>query len=362
VVLDAEYPDIAQLGTITTVQEAMQALEDVSNITLATRHLYDQQIWPFWLRGSPAFLDRHHTQHRLQSLVDSIPVAWRQACADLTPLQVLHGPSQADVAIMLRDRLGWLSTKGKPLKLTAASVKLLTQLQLGPIQLLRQQKYQQFVREALQGPPDLSHQLANLQQRVLPMLRHMWLLPWDNNRKELLWRLVVDGVPSAARMHMTGDTCACGVVAPGRRHHFWECPVAVAVVAAIRQQLPGQPVVCCHHIWLAVPPACPVRCHRGVWSVVALAALLAMDKGRALLCKWKLDPPQRSLDQQLHAVKRVAVVSFWDMLQDFVALGMCPQPWLAQIGEAHPFLRVQLDANAAPHLRLHRVLPVQVPP
>ena len=73
----------------------------------------------------------------------------------------------------------------------------------------------------------------------------------------------------------------------GRRHHFWECPVAQAVVAVMQQQLVGwmagplQP----HHVLCMVCPA-GVRgvgapaLHRGVWRVVCLAAICALDGGR----------------------------------------------------------------------------------
>ena len=77
---------------------------------------------------------------------------------------------------------------------------------------------------------------------------------------------------------------------PGRRHHFWECPVAQAVVGIMQQQLVGwmpgalQP----HHVLcMRCPEPVPSAggapgpaVHKGVWRVVCLAAINAMDSGR----------------------------------------------------------------------------------
>ncbi len=50
--------------------------------------------------------------------------------------------------------------------------------------------------------------------------------------------MAVDGVPVPGNSRMHGSApkaCACcGAVAPSPRlHHFWDCPVAQAVVAAV---------------------------------------------------------------------------------------------------------------------------------
>ena len=156
------------------------------------------------------------------------------------------------------------------------------------------------------------------------------------------------------------------------------------------------------HVWLMLAPqgASPACCvHRGVWRVVCLAALAAMDKGRAAANGWALEqrraaeqaaaaqqpqpsqprgpgrqqridevlqpaPPtahqqqhnaqvqqRRQVAQQqaaqqlqqqaaarLEEVKRAAVARFWELLQDFVVVQAAPAAWLPCIAPDHPFL------------------------
>ena len=62
-----------------------------------------------------------------------------------------------------------------------------------------------------------------------------------------------------------------------RLHHFWKCPVAAAIVGAIRGQIPGGGAISCADIWLLRPP--PGVTHSGVWGMVAAAAIAAMHYG-----------------------------------------------------------------------------------
>ena len=103
--------------------------------------------------------------------------------------------------------------------------------------------------------------------------------------------------------------CVCGPVAGGqppcRRHHFWDCPVAQAVVGVLQQQLAGwfsdalQPqhvlcMVCPVVVGVAGAPAL----HKGVWRVVCLAAINTMDEGRVAANKLNV---QRREEQQAAA-------------------------------------------------------------
>ena len=56
-----------------------------------------------------------------------------------------------------------------------------------------------------------------------------------NDMKEDFWRLFHNGFPTAGRLHASEQRCGagCSAVSPGRMHHFWECPVAQAVVAVL---------------------------------------------------------------------------------------------------------------------------------
>ena len=62
-----------------------------------------------------------------------------------------------------------------------------------------------------------------------------------NVYKEAAWRLTLNGFPTAARMHNQQQSpCeACGVLGLDVGHHFWSCPVAVAVRQEIEGQLRG---------------------------------------------------------------------------------------------------------------------------
>jgi hypothetical protein len=247
--------------------------------------------------------------------------------------------------------------------------------------------------------------------------RQLWKLKWDNAFKEVYWRLVLNGLATAERMHLQQCNCVCGPVEggqPGRQHHFWDCPVAQSVVRVLQQQLVGwfpgalQPQ---HVLCMVCPVAVGVEgapvLHNGVWRVVCLAAINAMEVGRRAAYKLgveqkqqaaelaeqqqnaaipqgqqlitdMLQPATLTLDQQQHqaqvrqrqqlrvqqqqqqqhqaAVARLAEVQqqavsrFWELLQDFVVLRAAPDSWLPHIAPDHPFLRVNGDS-----LGVHRV-------
>ena len=97
--------------------------------------------------------------------------------------------------------------------------------------------------------------------------------------------------------------------------------------------------------------------------MVCQAALLGMDKGRRLMVATTLadrHQQHRGLHSlpgpaQLQVVCRVAAATFWDMLADYVGLGMTPVTWLAEVHSQHPFLGVQLAADGRRSLVLRRV-------
>jgi hypothetical protein len=200
----------------------------------------------------------------------------------------------------------------------------------------------------------MQHQLQQQQQQrqqtaveaglqdLQDAFKQLWKLPWENQRKELFWRLALDGLPTAERMH-TGEPCQCGeAVAPGRQHHFWECPVAVSVRQELQAQLaPGAAELQCADLWLVRPVP---SVHYGVWKVVCLAAMNAMDAGRRTLRK--LDGAQQVSEAARAApvvvpvlvAQRVAVAHFWALLQDFCVLASVPKRWFSWLDVDHPFL------------------------
>jgi hypothetical protein len=210
-------------------------------------------------------------------------------------------------------------------------------------------KHACFLQEATVG---LQWDQHSLHAELQSLLRSLWRLPWDNCRKEVFWRMTLDGLPSAARMHMMGSSCDCGAVAPDRQHQFWGCPVAQAVTQVMQEQVPAHCVVRRVNVWLCRPPT-PLM-HVGVWQVACLAGIISMNKGRQLMYRLAREQPALSGQQRVEIACKVAVATFWDMLADFVGVGMCPPQWMAAVGAAHPFLHVVHDAQGAPALRVNR--------
>lgn len=183
-------------------------------------------------------------------------------------------------------------------------------------------------------------------------LKRLWQLPWENCRKEPFWRLVYNAHPTAARLHLP-DPCTCGTAPADRQHHFWACPIARAVLSAITASLPFQPSTSGaaadvppdlpqRAIWLAqAPPAV----HEGVWGVVCLAAVEAMDHGRRRMYAMRhttaVLPPPTAI---VATCSRSAVARFWCLLADFAALRRAPASWRTHCPPGHPFL--SFDAAA----------------
>lgn len=365
----------------------------------------------------------------LEDVLSALPVGWRAAATAATP--PAPGPLAAflesdglspaafsrpvsarelQVECGLVSGLGW-RLGGTSVRVSALSVRQATALQLRPLADLRARYQRDFVDAVapvvVRGDPTKVEACC---KAVVTAQRQLWKLRWDNYFKEVYWRLVLNGLATAERMHMHDCDCVCGQVQggqPDRRHHFWECAVAQAVVAQLQQQLAGwcpgalQP----HHVLcmlcpeaVGAPGARPL--HKGVWRVVCLAAINAMDLGRRaanlagmqqrqqaaleaaqqqlprvpedqLLITDLLEPEALSLEQQQHQaqvqqrrqaeaqldqqqrqqqaaakleeVKQQAVARFWELLQDFVVLRAAPRAWLPQLAPDHPFLRVTSD-------------------
>ena len=227
-------------------------------------------------------------------------------------------------------RLGWLR-QGRPLLLSTFTVRAGTDLLIAPVEQRRREArlapYAALALDAAAGPVD----------ELLDLLQRLWRIRWENERKEPFWRLVYDAFPTAARLHLQ-QPCLCGAqAAADRHHHFWACPVAQAVIAAITSaaaaQQPLAPPLSKASIWLARPPA---TCYSGVWDVVCLAAVAAMDHGRRRMYALSTGPPPQT---PLHvSSSRSAVARFWELLADFVALRCVPASWQDHCPLGHPFI------------------------
>ena len=377
----------------------------------------------------------------LQQVLGALPAGWRQAAEAAVPVSAsstvpgsleawlesdglgrpfARQPTDREVEVDcgLAAGIGWRLGR-TCVSVASLTVKHATALQLGPLHELRANYRRDFVDSialpAVRGNP------AEVQvccDAVVAAQKSLWRLRWDNAYKEVYWRLVCDGLATAERMHQQDCECVCGPVVGGqlgRRHHFWECPVAQAVVDVMQQQLVGwmsgalQP----HHVLcMRCPEPVPgvggapgPAMHKGLWRVVCLAAVNAMDGGRRAANKIRLEQRQQqqaevaaqqaaaapadqrlitsmlqpaalTAAQQQHrvqvqqrqqaqaqlrqqqqqqeaadrltAAKQKAVSQFWALLQDVVVLSAVPRPWCVGLPASHPFLRV-VDGAVSVH-------------
>lgn len=215
----------------------------------------------------------------------------------------------------------------------------------------RGERHAAFVVEALGLVPDPSVTVP------LPAaFTTLWKLRWDNQYKDVYWRLTINGLPTAQRMHLLGDTrpCHCagaGAAHPGRLHHFWECTAAQAVRGELQRGLGAAPTR--QQLWLLDTPP-PL--HAGAWGVVCLAAFNAMWRARAPLCVPAVRARvQASLPASVSISEyaaKYAVTQFWAMLEDFVRRAEVPDAWRRKVGHGHPFLCFPTPGAT---LKVHRV-------
>jgi hypothetical protein len=156
------------------------------------------------------------------------------------------------------------------------------------------------------GLPEGAPVPAEQHTQLVNLLAGLWKLKWENENKEVYWRLTVDGLPKF------NQACPCGGAHQSRLHTFWNCPVAQRLRAELAACLPAGTQLSRTAVWLMEPPP---RCHEGVWRVVCLAALSAMRHGEKQLFRLYLDRErplrlQRQQQQQLVA-ERARHDSLW---------------------------------------------------
>lgn len=358
--LEAQFEDLANIASFCTLKDALLALDGLHGGTLQAAAYQQWVIW--WLRNSPGFICQDHTYRRLKALVDAIPACWK-AAVNIHALGVQ--PSSEEIVVTkFLPKIQWLYPRSSvPVGLSQLKVKQATKLQLGPLMEARAVKQMSFLSEAVVGMNMPLGCNGISPDSLPPLYKQLWGLPWDNKKKVVYWLLTHNGLPTAERLGKTEETCYCGVQMPGRAHHFWDCPVALAVRGEIERALSHNSRhvdIERHHVWLMHTPPCR-GLHRGVWLVACLSALLAMHTGMRLLTRWRLHtaqeherapPPE---DERIGAASRVAIASFWDELQDFISLGLAPATWISEITNQHPLIKVSTRAGGERKLALHKV-------
>jgi hypothetical protein len=318
---------------------------------------YVAHVWAPLLRRTMHLPTRERLEDRLPLLLAALPAQWRSARAAgagaAAPAVGTTLAQAAEAADALLPRLGWrLPEGGRSVRLAALSVSQVAALLLAPVSAERRGRHGRVAAAACGVAPGGAPPAEAL-DAVGVALRGVWRLRWSNERKELYWRLLVDGLPTAARMHLEGEAgaCPCGHAGPvGWQHHFWECPAARRVASAVGARLPAGTPLTRRHLWLmCAPPGVRVD----AWRVVALCALQGMWRARGVLVAPRLAggaaaPMPPGLVERAGAA---GVAHFWDLLEEFARVGRPPQSWRRLLGAAHPFLRFPRPAGGLEVLR-----------
>ena len=388
-------PGLSSVGGLVEWWARMQVWRDRSAAVAAGGEPVRQDDWErWWWQHCPQAMqdavlramvsDRGEFQERLRQVRDAVPQAWlvaAEAAVALPGEQQL--PLLSSALRVMADCLGWSCAHAgrgvrQAVRLLGLSVRDGTALQLGPVVEQRAVAHAQFV--AVAGGAGAAGAAAppGACAALLASMRGAWCLPWENTHKEVWWRMTVMGVPHVGGHGLPAPhACPCGGLPEGSapaatmRHVFWECPVASAVVEAVHvacascpSQVGGSaaapcPPLECRAVWLMQAPGWS-RVHRGVWQLVCLAALEAMDLGRrklvAMHCAslpvhdaqglrqvtlheaWGLPAPRGAAVPPVQRAGRWAVAKFWSLLSDFASLRRLPAGWgTVPLGD-HPFL------------------------
>jgi exonuclease III len=318
---------------------------------------YVQHVQGPMLGGSQWFPTRERLEDRLAVLAAALPAEWRQpSVAQLAaaPAAFSNAAQLEAAADGLLGRMGWRLRPRGVVPLAGLTVRRATGMLLMPARAALWARHMDVCRAA--APDDPGGALVGLRAA----LKAVWRLRWRNDRKELLWRFLLNALPTAERLHQL-EPCQCGSAPPGpllvgREHHFWACPVAERVVTELQRQLgfAAAPLER-GNIWLLSPP---LGVHPGVWQVVALCALHAMWRGRRVLSAGRGAPLGGEPSSGLAAAGLVGrasaagVAHFWDMLAEFCSLGREPPAWRRFLGAQHPFLRYPARAGTLQPVRV----------
>lgn len=309
-----------------------------------------------------------------QALYSIIPQSWRQRCTGrptpATSHNLLHGSPgwQAEAQILQRMQFSAFPVIKGLTALPAVTVRHLTAIQMHTVHGPRHKRMLAYAAEA-----ECVDREAAVRKLRNDTFRQVWVLPWENKRKEILWRLAVNGVAMYGAARYTAGQplpCLCNCGAVSRRHHFWDCSIAAAVVQELQLGLDSAaPLggVTREQLWLLQPPP---GVHRGIWQVAALAALSSMDAARRRLTSLCMpainqrkqhqqqqaphttnhNPPdaaQRVIatPEQLQLVRVFAIERFWSSIHDFASLNHLHPPvaWTAQscrVQNDQPFFKL----------------------
>ncbi len=153
---------------------------------------------------------------RAVAAVAALPAGWREGANAAQAGEA----AQSDWLAAIQHLAAWNRAASGCMRAWQLSVKAAMRLQLSAVEAERHEKWHSFAAE-IGGGVSVNE--------VAAVFGHAWRLPVANAAKEVLWALVYDAYTTPQRLHR-GGPCVCGAREPGRRHYFWDCPIAQAVV------------------------------------------------------------------------------------------------------------------------------------
>jgi hypothetical protein len=307
------------------------------------------------VRGYYALGERWQALEKMDEFLSKLNPTWILAAEGAESARILAGqplPEQTAVVAKVCKRLGWKS-KNKSYTSYTLTVKIATTLQMKPLypQAPLHPNYLRPQSTKLQG---FAHAVGGgfNQDQVIKVLGRLWKLPVENSHKEIVWRLALNGLPTIQRLHRTNQVCGCGGAvgaAAGRQHVYFECEAVQSIINSIMQQLQGEwalpahtPSIQRHHIWMAVRPT--EALHQGVWDMVCISALKAMDTSRAGLFK-RISDGAREGTALAASVGARACAQFWAYIGSFCGHNLAPQGWRNQVSARHPFITFDIETE-----------------
>jgi hypothetical protein len=345
-----QLPKLQSLGQAVLISSELDRVCALLGLS-AQRSAYERDIWGPWLRNKPQYADRQLARQHVQALLALVPQVWLTSARAHLATAYAAGESTAQLSsvtpgdlLLARETLcadlGWQRPGGdadnviRLADLTVATATTLQRLRALDAIAPRHAAFLDSVR-TLDGLP------AGAQLPIVQLvLCRWWGVRVANTYKEAAWRLALNAFLTAQRMQLATGCAACSVVGPGVEHHFWTCPVAVAVREEVESQLRAFQLFAagaslpCRALWLACAPHRDV--HQLVWDMVCLAAIHAFEHGRRVAWAVSHQLDVHVLVEQVAV--RAAVGGFWDALADFAATAKVPRRHRLQLLTRQPFL------------------------